>query len=132
MDEWQVALSVLISILSGLGALIGGWSLWPFIGYYDEYIRIKYNQSIAPRVLRIGYISSFLAITCGFFFFYRAYYVMINQDDFHDHHDWLAFELLIGIYMFQITHFLVELYRERRRIEKIVADRNDELLSESF
>lgn len=131
MTDFLMLLSAFVSIVSGVCGVIGGWSLWAFIGYYRDYIFIKYNHPIKQKVLNIGYRASILSLIAGLFFFYRAYYVMAHHDDF-EHQDWLLFELIIGMFMFQSSHFLVELFRDRRRIEKIVSDRNDDLLSESF
>lgn len=131
MADFEKIASIVVSVISGLSALVGGWSLIPFISYYQEYIAIKYDQEINPAVIQRGYITAMMAIVSGLFFFYRVYFIIMHNYDFQSS-DWLMYDLMTGIFMFMSSHFMLSLYRERRRIEKLVADRNDNLLSETF
>jgi hypothetical protein len=131
MEDFYVPLTILVSFVSGMSALLGGWVLIPFISYYQEYIWIKYNHEIDSGVLAHGYITACVAIVSGLNFFYRIYFIYTNGHDFAAM-DWLLPNLFTGVFMFLSSYFLLSLYRERRRIEKIVADRNDDQLSEMF
>jgi hypothetical protein len=131
MSEYDIFLSVTVSVISGVGAILGGWMLIPFISYYQEYILIKYNQDLDGGVLRRGYFAAAIAIILGLFYIFRVFYIVSNHKDF-DSGDWMLSDMFTGIDMFMSSHFFLSLYRERRRIEKLVADKNDSLLSETF
>lgn len=122
---------IAVSFFAGLLSLVGGLIMLPFLIHYPEYISIKFDAELNPSVIRNGYIAAGISILAACFFTFRIFYVLTQGHDF-DGSDWLAYDFLVGLSMFLNSYFILSLYRERRRIEKLTEDRNDDKLSDFF
>jgi hypothetical protein len=120
-----------VSFFSGLLSLVGGLIMLPFLLHYPDYISIKFDAELNPKVIRNGYIVAGISILTACFFTFRIFYIITQGKDFESH-DWLSYDFLVGFYMFLNSYFILSLYRERRRIEKLTEDRNDDKLSDFF
>ena len=86
--------------------------------YYRDYIHNRFRQKIRNKVIQRGYVTAYTSIVIGAYFIYHACYVLFQSQDF-EADDWIALHGLIGLNMFLCVHFLLNLFSERRRIERI-------------
>jgi hypothetical protein len=127
----MVFASLAVSFFAGLLSLVGGLIMLPFLLHYPDYISIKFGAELNPKVIRNGYIVAGISILTACFFTFRIFYIITQGKDFASN-DWLSYDFLVGFYMFLNSYFILSLYRERRRIEKLTEDRNDDKLSDFF